>query len=342
MAGVDAVLRSAAMNHLSQNLFADWVLANYIDAHPDLHGNLVYQYTALDVHVQPESTWTAYPVTAEGTVHQFAADYVELETEHDLLFEFQGQLTTRVIPNTSHSGRYQWWSNRGDNSDMTLTRAFDLCGLSSATLEAWLWYDIEEDWDYAYVEASIDGGHTWTILSGTNTVTRDGIGTRYGPGYTGSSSQVPGAQDGWIEESFDLTPFTGQVVRLRFEYLTDDAVHTTGLAVDDISIPELGYSHDAETGDGGWEAHGFVRHDNRLKQRYRVYWMPVCAPLRIHEVPLDEMGRGSAAIRIGRAGCSRATLVIAAATPHTTEVAPYRYTLTPMQVASQSIPAPDA
>ena len=65
---------------------------------------------------------------------------------------------------TAHSGRYVWWSNRGDESDTTLTRTFDLTGLEQATLQAWLWYDIEKDYDYAYVEVSTDGGQTWEVL----------------------------------------------------------------------------------------------------------------------------------------------------------------------------------
>ena len=29
-----------------------------------------------------------------------------------------------------------------------------------------VWYEIEEGWDYAYVEASDDDGRTWHILEG--------------------------------------------------------------------------------------------------------------------------------------------------------------------------------
>ena len=42
----------------------------------------------------------------------------------------------------------------GDKSDMTLTGAFDLSGLTQATLSFQTWYDVEEGWDYAYVTVS--------------------------------------------------------------------------------------------------------------------------------------------------------------------------------------------
>jgi hypothetical protein len=39
------------------------------------------------------------------------------------------------------------------------------------------------------------------------------------------------------------------------------------MAIDDVTIPELTYSSDFETDDGGWEAAGWVRVDNRLPQQ---------------------------------------------------------------------------
>ena len=95
-----------------------------------------------------------------------------------------------------------------------------------------VWYEIEEGWDYAYVEASDDDGRTWHILEGQHTTTENPSGNAYGPGYTGSS-------DEWLRESIDLTPFAGGPVLLRFEYVTDDAVYLDGLLIDDLSIPEL-------------------------------------------------------------------------------------------------------
>jgi hypothetical protein len=72
-----------------------------------------------------------------------------------------------------------------------------------------------------------------------------------------------------VQERIDLTPFTGGKVLLRFEYVTDDAIHNDGFVVDDIAVPELGWSDDAET-DGGWHAEGFRRTDNVLPQEFFV------------------------------------------------------------------------
>ncbi len=85
-------------------------------------------------------------------------------------------------------------------------------------------------------------------------------GNSYGWGYNGLS----GGSGVWIEETVDLSSYAGEVVQLRFEYITDAAVHGEGLLLDTISIPEIGYSSDFESDDGGWTAEGFVRIMNQL------------------------------------------------------------------------------
>ncbi|HUV90900.1 MAG TPA: hypothetical protein VMY80_14690, partial [Anaerolineae bacterium] len=172
-ASVEAVLVELGSRMTHVDLFADWVVANVLDA-PDI-GDGRYGYEEIDpASFDVETNYAAgdYPVSGSDTVHQYGTDYVELRGEQPLTLRFTGSTQIGLVDTTAHSGRYVWWSNRGDDSDMMLTRAFDLSGVSAATLEFWTWYDLEEDWDYAYVEVSADDGETWTILttpSGTGT-----------------------------------------------------------------------------------------------------------------------------------------------------------------------------
>ncbi|HIC93979.1 MAG TPA: hypothetical protein EYP09_07000, partial [Anaerolineae bacterium] len=144
IAGFEAVLAERGLRF--EDVFADWLIANYLDD-PHLEDGR-YGYRELEV-LSPrlDQTHDRYPVQRSTTVHQYGADYIELSGEGDVAIEFRGSTRVKLVPNEPHSGRFYWWSNRGDNSDMTLTRPFDLRGLSQATLEVWLWYDIEEDWD---------------------------------------------------------------------------------------------------------------------------------------------------------------------------------------------------
>jgi hypothetical protein len=214
-----------------------------------------------------------------------------------------------------------WWANRGDESDSRLTRAFDLGGVSSATLKFWTWYFIEKLWDYGYVMVSTDGGATWTPLATSRTTTEDPHGNAYGPGYTGQSG-------GWVEEAVNLTPFAGRQVLVRFEYITDDAVTQPGLIVDDIRIPEIGYSYDAENGDDDWVSEGWLRMDNVLPQDFLVQLVqpgntavPVTRLLGPGDAPQGEWD-----ITVGgEAGA--AAIVVSGLAPVTTEPARYSYTL---------------
>ncbi|MBC7105693.1 MAG: immune inhibitor A, partial [Firmicutes bacterium] len=180
-----------------------------------------------------------------------------------LALSFEGQAEVRLVPTEVPSGRWMWWSNRGDQGHSALERTLDLRGVSGATLSYKVWFDLEEGWDYAYVRASADDGKTWIFLRTPAMREAGSSGYALGPGYTGASG-------GWIAEEVSLDQFAGQVIRLRFDYLTDDAVHRAGLCLDDFRLEATGWADDVETGEGDWRPEGFLRIENRLPQRYLV------------------------------------------------------------------------
>jgi hypothetical protein len=324
-AGFDAVLADYGLTF--DDVFADWLVANYVDNLAVASADTKARYTYPDHLVGPvalDAIHDDYPVERRSAVHQYAADYVELTGEGNLLIAFQGNTRAKLVPREAHSGQYAWWSNRGDDSDAMLTRALDLRSLSSATLQVWMWYDIEEDWDYAYVEISTDGGLTWDVLTGPSSTTSNPNGNSFGPAYTGQS-------DGWIEERFDLGAYAGHEVLLRFEYVTDDAVNRTGWLIDDVRIPELGYDDDMESDTGEWQADGFVYSDNQVSQRYRVQLITMGRTFQVLPMSLDETQRGQLELQGLGGDVSSAVLVISAIAPVTTEVAGYEYTIQPME-----------
>jgi immune inhibitor A len=326
IAGFDRVLREAGTGLRFDDLFQDWVIANYLDDPSLAEGR--YGYEDLDVHVTPTEIIETYPAHDQATVHQYAADTIVLEPgPADVTVVFTGTETVKLLPNESHSGQYQWWSNRSDGSDATLTRSFDLTGLTEATLETWLWYDIEEDFDYAYVEVSADGGQTWDTLPSQHTTTSNPNGNNFGHGYTGRSRG--GSSPEWIRAEMDLRPYAGQEIVLRFEYITDDAYNGPGFAVDDIAILELGTYDDAEAGDGGWVAQGFIRHDNQIPQRWSVQLIELGTETRGRPMVLDEHQQGRLVIEGLGNQVEQAVLVISALAPVTTEVASYQYEIRP-------------
>ena len=322
-ASVDAVLEELDTGLTYKDLFGDWVVANLVDDPSIVDGRYGYadiNPPTLDI----ETTYrkSDYPVSGSGTVHQHGTDYVELHGDSSLAFRFTGSTQIGLVDTTAHSGRYFWWSNRGDDSDMMLTRAFDLSDVSEATLEFWTWYDTEEDWDYAYVEISTDGGETWEVLTTPSGTGTNPNGNSFGWAYTGRSGG--GAAAEWIQERVDLSPYTGQEVVVRFEYITDDAVNRPGLVLDDIAIPEIDYFSDFEKDADGWEPAGFIRHANVLPQRWLVQLILFGRETTVQRLELDEDQAGEWIIPLeGRT--DRAVITISGLAPVTTEMGSYGY-----------------
>ena len=288
IAGVETFLNDHDLSWLQ--VFADWVVANYLDADQLEAGHINrYGYTDRDVGVGPVRT--LFPGEEQrDSLPQYSARYYRLDTDATSgTISFQGDTEVRQVNTDCTRGPTCWWSGRGDGIDTKLTREFDLTGLDSATLQFEVWHEIEEGWDYGYVEVSDDGGKTWHILEGEHTTTDNPSGNAYGPGYTGSSRA-------WKRESIDLTQFAGGPVLVRFEYVTDDAVYLDGLLIDDISIPELDSTDADDTADTNdkWIAEGFSRAGPKLTQSFIVQVITSTSEgdYTVSQMPLDSGNSG--------------------------------------------------
>ncbi|MEA4906564.1 MAG: immune inhibitor A [Anaerolineaceae bacterium] len=248
----------------ADDVFADWVVTNYLMDGSVGDGRYIYHnYPGAPQTYDTDSIQDCTNDQYSSTVSQYGADYIYLDCSGNYTLNFSGSSDVGVLPMDAYSGDYAFWSNKGDESDMTLTQTFDFSDVSGPiSISYQTWYDAEEDYDYVYLVASVDG-ETWQILDTPSGTDEDPSGNSYGWGYNGVS-------DGWIEEEVDLSQFAGQQVQLRFEYVTDAAVNGEGFLLDDVAIPAIGYSTDFEQDDGGWNGEGFVRIQNRLPQTYRV------------------------------------------------------------------------
>jgi hypothetical protein len=285
----------------ADDLFIDWAVANYVQDGRVQDGRYQYSNYAAAPQVAATGRVRACPAAPQpAEVHQYGVDYIRITCRGSYRLRFEGAPRVSLLPADPYSGRYAFWSNRGDESDMTLTRTFDFSEQSGPlTLRYQTWYNLETDFDFVYVLASTDG-ERWEILRAPSSTDADATGNSYGWGYTGSSL-------GWIEEEVDLSAYAGQQVQVRFEYVTDSAVNQDGLLLDDIAIPEIGYSTDFESGDGGWQAAGFVRIQNDLPQTFRLALITRKGAIQVQtytlsgdnqlEVPL-QLGWGQEAILV--------------------------------------------
>jgi hypothetical protein len=315
IAGYNVVLARNRTGFTFDSLFQDWVVANVLLDPKAADGR--YAYKSLRESATIQTKVTRYPFETRLSVTQYGSQYIELgkpARNGDYVVTLQGPTSVKIAPTNPHSGQYVWYSNRGDDSNMTLTRAFDLRSVSRATLVAWFWYDIEKDYDYAYVEVSTDNGATWHTLKGQRSTDHNPTGNNFGNGFTARS-------EGWVEERFDLGAYAGKPILARFEYITDDAYNATGMLIDDVSIPELNYKDDMENGDGGWQADGFVRINNQLPQKFAVQLIKLGQRATVEKIQLDASNRAQIPLKNFGGDFTSAILIINGLTPVTTETA---------------------
>lgn len=246
------------------------------------------------------------------------------------------ELVLADLPRGSTQALY---SGQGNALNRTASLRLDLTAAKAPMKLAFdAWWEIEAGWDFAYVELSADG-QTWTRLLPED---RRHMPAKHGhdgkqtlPGFTGLSGDLDGdgknesapgcnpkraaahgdekteAQDPckvptWVRPRFDLGPWAGQVVTVRWRSFTDMAAVMRGLLIDNVEV--AGIKEDFEGKPGrGWKLDGFTpspgRHtlqvphyyllehrDPTLPERYdasinaspalRFYWDPTKQALR--------------------------------------------------------------
>lgn len=311
------------------DVLGKWMAANaLVDPSIDI-GEYGYPDVHLPVGITPQQVIDTYPATVTDQVYQYAAAYYDLHPSTarrgTLDIQFSGSPTVRLIGNDPLGSADEWWSNSADDLDSTLTRNLDLTSLRGqrATLQFATWFNLQPAHDYAYVEVSTDGGEHWATLPGSATTTDNPAGLNLGNGYTGVSGG--GSTPVWIQESVDLSAYTGKQIQVRFEEVTDGEIHLQGFALDQIRIPELHFQDDVST-DNGWASAGFLRTNNILPEHYLVQAIVYTGTrIAVQNMQVNlATGRGTLSIpRFGNQ-VTRVMLIVAAYAPETTLQAHYQ------------------
>lgn len=145
------------------------------------------------------------------------------------------------------SGNQVLWGNEGDEADNVIIFEADLTNTDQATLLFDNYIDIEEQWDFGFVQISADGGNTWSSLVNENV--RSDVADQ---GYPKIKENIPGFTgyyNDWRKETFDLSAYAGQKIFISFRYITDWAYNDKGWFIDNIEIPEIGFINDGSSTD---------------------------------------------------------------------------------------------
>lgn len=190
---------------------------------PNAEGNFAALPFAVQLHIAPSigdnGGVVEVTVDAPPTVPRF--DFADAREPDDLFF----------------------WSGGAANANPTMTRTFDLTGVSEDELLLTFdtWYDLDPDWHYAYVSVSTDDGETWTPLETALTTTEDRYGVSYGAGFTGISNPEP----------IRMMPALGVVISANANgLLVNDVVADGGAAAAGVLPGDVIIGYDGEAWQG--------------------------------------------------------------------------------------------
>ncbi len=187
----------------------------------------------------------------------------------------QAQALFTVLPDkqvaeeigTPYEGDTFLYSGQGNDLDNVAYVEANLTGTSQLTAQ--VDYDIELDWDYAYVVVSTDGGATWISVP-TDHSDNNGNpnGQDFGYGISGDTA-------GWEPLTADLSGYTGDAL-VGFRYWTDVAAIEPGFSADAVAIDGTPIAVDDFTLDGfrvtsGLEEAAYAQYYVSEFRNYRGY-----------------------------------------------------------------------
>ncbi|MFC7217734.1 serine hydrolase [Streptomyces polyrhachis] len=143
-----------------------------------------------------------------------------------------GTNLARAVPVAPVDGGGAWFSGTASQTTATLTLPELTVRGPGARLGFALWWDTEPVWDPVVLEASDDGGATWTpVPFSTAAPGADAVAHPAGSadGYAGRV---------WHRASAPLAAWRGRPVRLRWRYTTDLRYVGRGVYVDEVRVED--------------------------------------------------------------------------------------------------------
>ena len=311
--GIEKTLAALGYRETFDEVFDAWTVANYLDDTEKAGGKYGYETLEMgtidswgySIEYALSNLWWGPPSQAPFSVPSYWFLGIEPQPYTAHYFRFLNDKSATLwidghdfAGTTAHSGSYEWYSDAAAWAWRSFHQPFSIPA-TGATLSFWTFYEIEENWDYGYVEVHDLTDDTWTTLPGLNTVNtlphpQDNPNTPDGrepADYCEPDPDIPGAclstgwnaftgySEGWQQETMDLTPFAGHDIELYFRSWQDGAFTLQMMYVDDISIPEIGFFDDVESGEDSWSADGWYITDGIQSNGFGVFtvdtkWVP--------------------------------------------------------------------
>jgi len=253
--GINNALAAFGYKERFDDVYHDWRLANLIRA--DFPGCRKYNYFSLnlnDPEIIPVRTYEigGLPVpwtkgtdfgntitilgydTGVSKIGPYGTDYIAFEnwTKPGIGFiYFDGDDVAPYGWELTEEG--YWWSGAA-NLMNTLLVGKAYVNPADPTLVLTTYWDIEDFWDFGFVQVSTDSGQTWTSLANEYTTYEHDPDAH--PDIIANLPGLTGWSMDWITMSFDLSAYAGQNIMIGFRYMTDWAVLYAGWYIESASV----------------------------------------------------------------------------------------------------------
>ncbi|MHA2287478.1 MAG: hypothetical protein ACXABG_01700 [Promethearchaeota archaeon] len=273
IAGIEATLDLLGYEDDFIDVFHDWRIANLIDGdgkygyesidlNPDTNPEL--EGTGLTVHEVPGKRipWTyagmefgtTWSLDGDDTgisgVSPLGSDYISFPDARGLnKFQFKGDELAFVPVDDYDRWTYdgeEWYSGMNSLTNSIIATPFHVG--DNGVLRINTFWDIEDEWDFAFVQVSTTGGaweSDWTSLelAGVTTYVIDPSGhpNAYAhlPGFYGYSGV-------YVDLEFDLSAYAGMDIHIGFRYVTDWAFEYEGWYLREVEVSDDTGTYDIE------------------------------------------------------------------------------------------------
>ncbi len=133
------------------------------------------------------------------------------------------------------TGSFSWKTQNSNANGHWLQSAQPYLVQPGDSLSFWIWYNLENDFDYFYAGVATDGA---SFVSLANNLT-----TNVDPNNANLGNGITGASNAWVRCSYSLSSYVGQYVYFRLAQITDGGSLSEGVYLDDIENIDL-YSSD--------------------------------------------------------------------------------------------------
>ena len=255
--GINAALEFFGYEEDFDDVYYNWRIANLVQADGGKYGysNLDFSEAGNTLKLYEAGTapfdWTKGTDfgntialdddwdTGISKIGPYGTDYIKYDFHKKPSWNrlyFDGQdVTYNFDPNQWELIEDVWHSGDKDLMNAIIADEVYVDPLDPTLYLTTIW-DMEDYWDFCFIQVSTDGGITWTSLANEYTV------SDYDPSaHPDVVANLPGLTswvDDWVAMEFDLSGYEGEDVLIGFRSVTDWNTHYYGWDIAEVAVGE--------------------------------------------------------------------------------------------------------